>query len=206
MNQGKRLVRNTVLVVWGCMALYVGINRIHASTDESTSPWVRNALSLGLMKAERREERVPMDLATARDFSEVSVYGRMNVEITGGAEFSVEYRSSAGGVVPLGARMENGRLSIAGEEREEGGEAGALRIQAPTLKAIYANVPSLTVRGMSSPEIAMYANEIGDLRLLQNQVERWTIFSGGIEVRMDDATFAAGSISTRGEVIVRRDQ
>ena len=46
MNQGKKLIRNTVFTLWGVAVFYVGWNRLSAAVlDEDSSPSLRAAAS-----------------------------------------------------------------------------------------------------------------------------------------------------------------
>jgi len=204
MNPGKRLVRNTVFVIWGACAAFVGLNRIYAATDAAT-PWVRTALSLGLQPVERRQRPADVDLATVKDFTHVSVRGRLNVEIVGGAEYKVVLVPEAGQEAKFHALRDEDMLRVWEEGNAEGAAVATLHIEVPTLTRISAHVNQLSVRGLKAEEVALVGYGALSAKLQQNEVRRWRMFgSEPMDVQMDDATFAAGTFKTGGDVVVRR--
>jgi len=205
MNEGKRLLRNTVFSLWGAAALYVGATRLYATTDADTAPWVRNALSLGLRQTKPSERPADIDLATVRDFTHVSVSGRFNVEIVGGAEYKVVVTPEAGQEMKYHAWRDDETLRIWQEGENKGAALATLHIEVPTLARLSINASHLTVRGIKAPELALVGYGLESAVLQQNEVASWRMFSGeNREVRMDDATFAAGSVKANGDVVIRR--
>lgn len=205
MNPGKRYIRNTVFALWGAAAVFVGWNRLYASVAGAEgSKEKHRLLSLGLRVDEQPGPRPEMDLATARDFSKVSVYGNFTLEIVGAPQFKATFTPPDGTAAKVHAYQNEGYLRV---HTEDGVTGGVLHIEAPTLDRIDANVPQVTVRGLQAREIALVSYRSGTLTLAQNQVQSWRMFSGPrLEVRMDDATFAAGSIKSNGDVVIRRTQ
>lgn len=204
MNPGKRYLRNTVFALWGAAAFFVGWNRLYASAGADAPEWRHNLLSLGLRTHEPEKQRPEMDLATARDFSKVSLFGNFTVEIVGAPQYSVTFTPLAGTTARTHAYQDHGTLRVHTEDSVTG---GVLHIEVPTLERIDANVPQISVRGLQSAEVAIASYRGGVLRLQQNQVKSWRVFSGDpLDVRVDDVTFAAGSIKANGDVVIRRDQ
>lgn len=206
MNPGKKLIRNTVFTLWGVAAFYVGWNRLNAAVlDAESSPSLRAAMSLGLQPVERREAQPGMDLATARDFTHVSAYGRLSVEIEGGQDYRVSVLPEPGQEPKYRAWQENGVLRVAMEGGNEGPPLATLHIQVPTLQKITVNVRQISVRGLQAPELELTSYNGGSASLLQNRIDYLRVVSyQALEVRMDDATFAAGTIKANGDVRIRR--
>jgi hypothetical protein len=205
MNPGKRLIRNTVFVVWGTFAAFVALNRIYAATDADTTPWVRTALSLGLRPVERGERPADVDLATVKDFTHVSVRGRLNVEIVGGDAYKVSLVPEAGQEPKFHAWREEDMLRVWEEGDDEGAAVATLHIEVPTLVRISAHVNQLSVRGLKAEEVALVGYGAMSAKLQQNEVRHWRMFaSEPMDVQMDDATFAAGTLKSGGDVVIRR--
>ncbi len=218
MNQGKRYLRNTVLTAYGALVVFVGMNRLHASVvDADTPTWLRSAMTLGLREEVEPEPRPEMDLATAKDFTRVVMTGRYDVEIIGAAHYKVTFVPAAGDVGKLHASQADGVLHLhaerndgEGEGESEGngeGTAGTIQIETPALQQVHARVNHLTIRGMQGDTLQVTGMGRGDVTLLQNQVANWRLTSGApMQVRVDDATFAAGSLKGVGDVVIRRAQ
>jgi len=205
MNPGKRLLRNTILALWGWAAAYVGVTRLYGATDADTAPWLRTALSLGLRPAQRSQRPPDVDLATVRDFTHVNVSGRFNVEIVGGMEFKVVLTSDAGEAPKYHAWRDKEMLRIWEENDQKGPAVATLHIEVPTLARISINASRLTVRGVKAADLALVGHGLESARLQQNEVANWRIFSGThMEVQMDDSTFAAGGVRANGDVVIRR--
>ena len=204
MNQGKRLLRNTVFALWGTAAVYVGVTRLYGATD-AAAPWLRTTLSLGLREHERSARPTDIDLATARDFTHVSVSGRFNVEIVGGTEYKVVVTPEAGQELKYHAWRDKETLRLWQEGENEGAALATLHIEVPTLNRISIHASSLSVRGLKAEELSLVGYGSTPTQLQQNEVQRWRLVSyAPMEVRMDDATFAAGSVKANGDVVIRR--
>jgi hypothetical protein len=205
MSKGKRLLRNTVFALWGWAALYVGATRLYATTDADTAPWLRTALSLGLKPSPNTPRPRDINLATVRDFTHVSVSGRFNVEVVGGMDYKVVVTPEAGQEIKYHAWRDDETLRIWQENDDKGPALATLHIEVPTLARLSINASHLTVRGIKSPELALVSYGLESALLQQNEVASWRMFSGvNMEVRMDDATFAAGSVKSNGDVVIRR--
>ena len=150
MNQGKRLLRNTVFSLWGAAALYVGATRLYATTDADTAPWVRNALSLGLRQTKPSERPDDIDLATVRDFTHVSVSGRFNVEIVGGAEYKVVVTPEAGQEMKYHAWRDDETLRIWQEGENKGAALATLHRGADAGTTQHQRQPSHRARHQGS--------------------------------------------------------
>ncbi len=114
MNQGKRYIRNTVFVLYGTAALYVGMNRLYLSTvDAGTPQWLRSTLSLGLAAAPEPEpapELKPADVALLRDFTRLSVAGDFTVEVVGAAQYKVSFTMAPDHPMQLRSWQKDGLL------------------------------------------------------------------------------------------------
>jgi hypothetical protein len=205
MNPGKRYIRNTVFVMWGAAAAFVGWTRLYAyAVDADSPPWQRSLLSLGLRQNDEAKPRPELDLATARDFSKLSVYGNFTLEVVGAAQYKVTFTAPDGTTAKPHVYQDDGYLRVHTEDTVTG---GTLRVEVPTLERIDANVPRTTVSGLQAKELSLVGYRSGTAILQHNQVENWKLFSGEqFEVRIDDATFAAGSIKSNGDIVIRRDQ
>lgn len=206
MNQGKKLIRNTVFTLWGVAAFYVGWNRLNAAViDEDTSPALRAAMTLGLSATVHTERPPGIDLATARDFTHVSAYGRLRVEIVGGQDYQVSVVQEPGQELKYRAWRENDALRVAAEGDNEGPPLATLHITVPTLKEITVNVSQISVQGLKAPALELVSYNGGSASLLQNQIDYLHVVSyQPLDVRMDDVTFAAGTIKANGDVRIRR--
>lgn len=204
MNVGKRYLRNTVFTLWCTAAAFVGWTRLYGyAVDESSPQWKRSAMSLGLFARNYEKARPELDLATAKDFTKVSAFGNFTVEIVGAEQYKVIFTPPAGTSAKVHANLDNGYLRVHTDDTVMG---GTLHIEVPTLDRIDANVPQITVSGLRAKEVALVGYRSGALTLRQNQVASWRVFSGEpFEVRMDDATFAAGTIKANGDVVIRRN-
>jgi len=202
MNPGKRYLRNTVFALWGVAASFVGLNRLYAAVGTEAPEWRRSLLSLGLREDRQPEPKPELDLATAKDFSKVGVHGDFALEIVGAAQYKVEFVPPAGTASKFHAYQENGYLRVNTDDDVTG---GTLHIEMPTLERIDANVPRITVQGVTAKELKLYGYRDGVVTLQNNRVDSWHLSSGdALDVRMDDATFAAGSIKSNGNVVIRR--
>jgi len=203
MNPGKRYLRNTVFALWGAAAFFIAWNRLYASIGTEGPEWKRSLLSLGLRVEQESKPRPELDLATAKDFSKVSVYGDFALEIVGSTQYKVTFMSADGSTAKVHAYLDEGYLRVHTEDEVKG---GTLHIEVPTLQRIDANVPRITVRGLVAKEVGLYGYRGGVATLQQNHVDSWHLFSGdALDVGVDDATFAAGSIKSNGNVVIRRD-
>ena len=201
MNAGKKLIRNTVFGLWGAAALFVGLNRLNATaagTDGGSS------FTLGL-RQDRRPETLPeIDLANARDFANLSVRGRLKVEVVGAAGYKVTLTADGGQSPQVHAYLEGGTLHVDGGD-PRGALQGVLRLEVPMLQRIDTATPAITVRGLAAPELSLWLHEGGTALLEQNQVKQWQVYSSDpLELRVDDATFAAGTLKAHGDVLIRR--
>jgi hypothetical protein len=208
MNQGKRLIRRTVVGVYGAIALWVGANALALATVDA-SAGLRRVLSLGLARAPETERNPPVDLATVRDFTEVVVIGRFDVEITGADSYSASFTPAAGFGGEVNAYRNENELHVIAQPAEGAQSViGTLRIATPALERIYANAGSLVISGLRVPELTITGlGNLGRVHLRQNQVAEWRLHSGDDDtvVWIDDATFAAGSWRATG-VILRREE
>jgi hypothetical protein len=206
MNQGKKLIRNTVFTLWGVAAFYVGWNRLSAAVvDADTAAPLRAAMTLGLSPTVTREAPPSIDLATVRDFTHVGAFGRLKVEIVGGQDYRVSVVPDPGQDVKYRAWREGSALRVATEGNNDGPAAATLHIEVPTLRQITVNVRQLSVRGLDAPELELISYNGGSATLLQNQIGYLRMVSyQPLEVQIDDATFAAGTIKANGDVRIRR--
>jgi hypothetical protein len=156
MNQGRRYIRNTVLVLYGTGVLWVGMNRLFASViDDQSSPGLRNVMSLGLMQVTEEEEEPGIDLAAARDFTKLSVMGRLDLEIVGAEQYNVTFSPAPGQSGRVKAQLEEETLHLYSDPYEGQGAIGTLRIETPALTDLHTNVASLTVSGLRSPAMSL---------------------------------------------------
>jgi len=200
MNAGKKLIRNTVFGLWGTVALFVGLNRLQSS-EAGTGAGA--FLTLGLRQDREPEPDPQIELAAAKDFTRLSVRGPLSVEVVGAAAFQVTLTPAAGQSPKVRAWLSAGALRVDAGEAE--GIQGVLRVEVPTLQRIDAANTGVTVRGLSAPEIIINTYRGGVARLEQNHVERWRVFSPApLDLQVDDATFAAGTLKANGEVAIRR--
>jgi hypothetical protein len=207
MNPGKRYLRNTVFVLWGAAAFFIAWSRLYASVGTEGPEWKRNLLSLGLRVEQESKPRPELDLATAKDFSKVSAYGNFTLEIVGSAEYKVTFTPPAGTTAKVHASLDDDGDGYLRVHTEDSVTGGTLHIEVPSLERIDANVPNTVVRGVKAKELRLVSYRGGTATLQQNQVQSWSLFSGdAMDVRVDDATFAAGSIKSNGNVVIRRDQ
>ena len=205
MNSGKRLLRNTIFALWGTAAAYVGVTRLYGATDADTAPWLRTALSLGLRSSGPSQPPPEVDLATVRDFTHVSVSGRFNVEIIGAAEYRVEVIPDAGQQPKFHAWRDDSTLRIWEEVADKSPAIATVRVEVPTLVRLSINASHLSVRGIKATEVSLVGYGVERVQLHQNEVGQWRMFSSAhMEVQMDDATFAAGSVKANGDVEIRR--
>lgn len=200
MNAGKKLVRNTVFGLWGTVALFVGLNRLHSG---EAAEGASSFLSLGLRQERESAPDSQIDLTAARDFTRLSVRGPLSVEVVGATAYKVTLTPEAGQSPQVRAWLNDGALHVDGGEAE--GVQGVLRVEVPSLQRIDVANQTLTVRGLSAPELSLYTYRGGVARLEQNQVGRWRVFSSGpLDLQVDEATFAAGTLKSIGEVEIRR--
>lgn len=206
MNQGRKLIRNTIFTLWGVAAFYVGWNRLNAAVvDADTAPPLRAAMTLGLRPTVNPERPPSIDLSTVRDFTRVSVFGRFKVEIVGGQDYLVSVVPDAGQDVRYRAWREGDALRVATEGDNEGPAVATLHIEVPTLTKIAVNVNQISVQGLKVPELELVSYNGGSASLRQNQIGYLRMVSyQPLEVQMDDATFAAGTIKANGDVRIRR--
>lgn len=201
MNAGRRLVRNTVFGLWGAAALFVGLNRLAATPAGEGKD---SFLTLGL-RQDREPQRDPeIDLATARGFTRLSVRGPLRVEVVGAGAYKVTLTASSGQSPQVHAYLKEGVLHVDGGEGR-GAMQGVLRVEVPTLQRIDAASAQLVVRALHAPELSLFTYGGGVATLEQNHVQRWHVFSSNpLELRVDDATFAAGSLKANADVVIRR--
>ena len=206
MNQGKKLIRNTIFTLWGVAALYVGWNRLNAAVvDDDTAPALRAAMTLGLRPTVHPERPPSIDLSTVRDFTRVSVFGRFRVEIVGGQDYRVSVVPEPGQEAKYRAWREGDALRVTTEGDNEGPAVATLHIEVPTLNKIAVNVSQISVQGLKAPELELVSYNAGRASLRQNQIDYLRMVSyQPLEVQMDDATFAAGIIKANGDVRIRR--
>jgi hypothetical protein len=204
MNPGKRYLRNTVFVLWGVAAAFVGWNRLYARVAGEDAQEKHTLLSLGLRVQETSGPRPDLDLAAAKDFTKVSVHGDFTLEIVGAPQYKVTFTPAEGTAAKLHASLdEDGYLHA---RTDDGVTGGTLRIEVPQLERIDANVPRVLVQGMQGKELSLVSYRGGAATLRENHVESWRLFSGQpFEVRVDDITFSAGGIKSNGDVVIRRD-
>lgn len=200
MNTGKKLIRNTAFALWGATALFIGLNRLHSGE----SPTGGSALlTLGLRQEREPEPKPQIDLSAARDFNRLRVHGPLGVQIVGASAFKVWLEPVAGYSPKVRAWMEEGVLHVDG-----GGEQGrqaVLHVEVPTLQRIDVSNAEVTVQGLGAREFSLYTYSGGVVRLEENSVQHWQVFSSRpLDLRVDDATFAAGTIKTTGDVVVSR--
>jgi hypothetical protein len=200
MNAGKKLIRNTVFALWGTAALFIGLNRLQSR--ESTAGG-SSFLALGLRQEREPEPKPQIDLAAARDFTRLSVRGPLSVQIVGASAFKVWLEPVAGYSPKVRAWLNEGVLHVDGGEEQ--GRQAVLHVEVPTLQRVDAANAEVAVRGLSTREFSLYTYGGGVARLEQNSVQHWHLFSSRpLDLRVDDATFAAGTIKTTGDVVVRR--
>ncbi|MEO6186967.1 MAG: hypothetical protein ABIP38_02505 [Steroidobacteraceae bacterium] len=207
MNQGKRYVRNTVIGLYGTAVLFVGLNRLYASTLDTQVPqWLRSTMTLGLAVHPEHEPVQAMkagDLAELRNFRHVRVVGNISVEIVGAEAYRVTFTPASGSKAEIQARQEDDLLSLyAGGE---GGGTGVLRIELPTLVRLSAqDVSELTVRGLQAQDVSVSLHNVAAARLQQNKVAHWKLYSSeALEVPVDATTLASGSLQTQGDLSIR---
>lgn len=205
MNKGKRLIRNTALVICGGVVLFVGLNKLYASAVDTGPQWLRSVASLGLTthpKPQARPELTELDLASLRDFTRLIVEGDITVEIVGADAYKVTFTSP--GSNKLRAWHNGEVLRVEGAS---GGAAGAsvLRIELPELKSLYIkDAKQLILRGVRSAELSVIATNVQAASLQQNQVARWKFYSSApLEALVDKATLTAGSMQTTGNLAIR---
>jgi hypothetical protein len=202
MNPGKKLIRNTVFGLWGTAALFVGLNRLNATPSGTEGGG--SFLTMGLRQDQEPERNSEIDLATARDFTRISVRGRFSVEVVGSQSYKVTLTPAAGQSPEIHAYQKDGVLHVDGGE-PEGELQGELRFEVPTLARIDATAPRITVRGLKVPEFSLYMHRGGAALLEENQVQHWHMFSSqALELQVDDATFAAGTMESKGAIVIRR--
>jgi hypothetical protein len=200
MNAGKKLVRNTVFGLWGTAVLFVGLNRLHSG---EAAEGISSFLSLGLRQEREPTPNPQIDLASARDFSRLSVRGPLSVEVVGATAYKVTLTPEAGQSPKVRAWLKDGVLHVDGGEAQ--GLQGVLRVETPTMNRIDAANQRVTVHGLNAPELSLYTYRVGVVRLEQNQVGRWRVFSSEpLDLQVDEATFAAGTWKAFGEVEIRR--
>jgi len=202
MKSGKKLIRNTVFGIWTAAVLFVGLNRVHATASDTGAG--SSFLTLGL-----REEREPapkpeIDLASARDFAQLSVRGPLAVEVVGSASYKVALVPGAGEAPKIKAYLGGGALHVDGGE-STGEQLAVLRVEVPTLQRIDAGVSRLTLHGLAAKDLNVYMYRGGELKLEQSQIQGLELYSGNpLDLQVDDASFAAGSLKTNGNVVIRR--
>jgi hypothetical protein len=203
MNPGKRYLRNTVFVLWGVAAAFVGWNRLYAKVAGEDAQGKHSLLSLGLRVEQRSRPRPDLDLAAAKDFTKLGVRGDFTLEIVGAPQYKVTFTSPDGSTTKVHASMDEGYLHVRTDDDVVG---GTLRVETPRLERIDSNVPRVLVQGLQGKELSLVSYRGGTATLRENQVESWRLFSGQpYEVRVDDITLAAGGIKSNGDVVIRRD-
>ncbi len=208
MNQGIRYLRNTVFGLYGATALFVGLNRLYASTPAQTPQWLRSTMTLGLTTHEEPEPvpaMQPEDLAALRNFSRIRVSGDFIVEIVGASTYKVSFTPAAGGKAEIHARQVEDLLSLRAADDDEEGGKGVLRIEMPMLVRLSAqDVSELTLRGLQAEEVSVSLHNVARARLQQNKVAHWKLYSSEpMEIPVDAATLAAGSLQTQGNLSIR---
>jgi hypothetical protein len=209
MNQGKRYVRNSVLALYGAGVVFVGLNRLYASTlDTQTPQWLRGSLTLGLTEIPKREPPPQLssaDLAALHDFSRLNVGGDFEVEIVGAAQYKVTFTPPPGSNAKIRARQRDDELSLHASDDQEAGGKGVLRIEMPTLERLdVQDASQLTLRGLQAEEVTVNLHNVAAARLQQNQVAHWKIHSSDeLEVQVDKSTLSAGSLQTQGNLAIR---
>lgn len=200
MNAGKKLIRNTVFGLWGTVALFVGLNRLNSGeAAEGTS----SVLSLGLRQEREPATNPQIDLSAARDFNRLSVRGPLSVEVVGAVAYKVTLTPAAGQSPQVRAWLNQGVLHV--DAGEELGVQGVLRVETPTMQRIDAANQRVTVHGLNAPELSLFTHRGGVARLEQNQVGSWRVFSSeSLDLQVDEATFAAGTLKANGDVVIRR--
>jgi hypothetical protein len=211
-NPARRDIRNTMLVLYGAAALYVGMNRLHAAVDTDTPRWLRSALTLGLQayttvrpasaRAEAARDRV------FRDFTRVNASGDFTLEIVGAAAYNVSFSAAEGRAPRLRARRRDDQLWL---EEDGGGDAAAgltVRIETPAVtQVVAAGLRGLTLRGLTAQAIDVNLQDVAAVRLEQNAVMRWQLASDRpLELQVDPATLAAGRLQVSGELVIRYGQ
>lgn len=213
MNNGKRLVRNTVLGTFGAAVLLVAANRLHAAVvSEDTPAWLAGVLSLGLRVNAEPDAGPVLTLADARDFRRIVVVGRFNVEVVGAPEYKVSATFADGSPAPVHVGRSEDTVHLYGINATsfEGGAfdpIASLRIETPLLERVAVRVATLDISSIQADELRVTGlGESMVVRLHQNAVANWRLYSGALmEVRVDDATFAAGGLKANGNVLIRRE-
>jgi hypothetical protein len=213
MNKGRRLVRNTLFGTFGAVVLLVAANRLYAEVVRDDAPdWLAGVLSLGLKRSVEPEAGPVLTVADARDFRRVVVVGRFSVEIVGAPEYKVTATLADGSPAPLHVGLGDDAVHLHGINATSF-DTGAvdsiatLRIETPVLERVHARVAQLDISGIGGDDVQV--SGLGEdmvVRLRQNAVAHWRLYSGApIEVRVDDATFAAGTLNSSGNVVIRRE-
>lgn len=202
MNPGKKLIRNTVFGIWTAVVLFVGLNRLHATPSDTGTG--SSFLTLGLREQRASEPQPGIDLATARDFARLSVRGPLAVEVVGSAVYKVALVPGAGEAPKIKAYLSEGTLHVDGGD-STGEQLAVLRVEVPTLQRIDAGVSRLTLHGLAAKDLNVYMYRGGELKLEQSQMQGLELYSGNpLDVQVDDASFAASSLKTNGNVVIRR--
>lgn len=197
MNPGRKLVRNTVFGLWAAAALFVGVSRLNASAADG------GGFTLGLRQADRADAIPQIDLASASGFTSLSVSGPLELEVVGAPAYKVSLVAS-GQPPEVRAYVQEGTLRVdAGDSR--GPVRAVLRVEVPSLERIDSGAARVVVRGLGAPRLDVRMYNGGVVRLEQNQVQRWEFSSGeSLAVQVDDASFAAGTLASRGDVSIGR--
>jgi hypothetical protein len=212
MKKGKRYLRNTVLGIFAATAGVVALNRLHLTTHAADTPqWWHTASTLGLMEQVKREkmEFKEPDLASLRDFHEISVRGNMNVEIIGASAYRVAFTPGADSGAKLQTNLTAGVLRIV-QDPDDAKVAGTLTIETPNLTEVRgSDLTRLQLRGLQAQAIKVTVNDTGSMSLKQNQVAQWELVAYSDDekpttVQADQATLTAGSLHVRGNLQLRQ--
>jgi hypothetical protein len=103
------------------------------------------------------------------------------------------------------AWQENGSLRVAVEGDNEGSPVATLHVEVPSLEKLTVNVSQISVQGLTVPALELVSYNGGSASLLQNRIDYLHVVSyQPLDLRMDDVTFAGGTIKANGDVRIRR--
>lgn len=206
MNEGRRLIRYTVFGLLAVVVGFVAVNRLYgAVVDADTPRWLARTLSLGLHTTQEAQAMPETELAQLAGFSRLAVFGRFNVEIVGSPEYRVTFVPAEGSTARVRAWQREGGVRLVHDQYPGTGEVGTLRIEVPSLERMDIGARRLLVQGLQAGELQVFLQGTPIAELRGNHVESWKLFAGApLDLRVDEATLAAGSLQTRGEVTIRR--
>lgn len=181
MRRSERLIRNTVLALFGATVLHVAFNRLYAINNPAHGA-----------------QRTPAaELAQLRDFSRIELNGDFSVEIVQDADYSVEFMAQDANRGGFSAVVHDDTLVLRGFGNPP---TNQVRVEMPALTHVdSSSVAALTVSGFKGESLSMRLNETPRVILRNNTIRHLRIVSSErSELKADRASLQSSQVDLAG--------